>query len=275
MAKKMKIQPLWTPLSDALKLILNGSTAAPLSESQEAIYEDVIAKASHDDSGKRWSEPALPGVATRKQKVNNPTQPEDTLWYIPDLIRYMLSTFTEWSILNPPLALDFINRLVDENGNYLFAFSTATGYRRWEASNTGQAYWDLVCKKQDLQRDLDELAKTHHHNDPLRFETKDRLREDLTVKLRKVEQELNSGATPRSAAPKKVPGNSIYNWEQPAREKGERILEKFPHLNLLQIAKKVRKEMMEEQITGRGDRVPSAEAIKRHALIGLKGPRNS
>lgn len=69
-----------------------------------------------------------------------------------------------------------------------------------------------------------------------------------------------------------------YPWTKNAREIAEELLSKDKALtnkNQLQIAAKVAEEMTrrkkngKEGMTGRGNRVPSAETIKRHALNGL------
>jgi hypothetical protein len=69
---------------------------------------------------------------------------------------------------------------------------------------------------------------------------------------------------------------SIEAWRANARKIGEKIRNKNPSLNIEQIAEKTRKEMIERNtkgelgMSGRGNKVPSAETIKRHALIGIK-----
>ena len=70
--------------------------------------------------------------------------------------------------------------------------------------------------------------------------------------------------------------NQITNWKTNAREIGKRIHNENPKLSVEQIAKKTHSEMIgrknegEGGMTGRGDKIPSAETIKRHALAGLK-----
>lgn len=67
-----------------------------------------------------------------------------------------------------------------------------------------------------------------------------------------------------------------YPWATAARAIAEELLPRYGHQNLLQIAEHVEKEMKLRKekgakgLTGRGDRVPSADTIKRHALNGLK-----
>lgn len=65
-------------------------------------------------------------------------------------------------------------------------------------------------------------------------------------------------------------------WKGSARKIGQEIAKRHKNFNLDQIAKKVNEEMLkrksagESGLTGRSDRVPSAGAIRRHALKGIK-----
>lgn len=62
-------------------------------------------------------------------------------------------------------------------------------------------------------------------------------------------------------------------WIQDARNIALELLEKNPNfrkLNLEQIGAKVRVEMINQGIVGRGGRIPDSQTIKRHALKGIK-----
>lgn len=65
-------------------------------------------------------------------------------------------------------------------------------------------------------------------------------------------------------------------WKESARQIGKNIYSKSPKLTVDKIAEKTHAEMTrlhkigESGMTGRGDKVPSAETIKRHALTGIK-----
>jgi len=60
-------------------------------------------------------------------------------------------------------------------------------------------------------------------------------------------------------------------WREYARNCGKDIVTQNPRLNLEQIAIKVHQKMKEDNIQGRGGKIPSAPTIRRHALIGIKG----
>jgi hypothetical protein len=65
------------------------------------------------------------------------------------------------------------------------------------------------------------------------------------------------------------------DWQIKARELGAAEKKRAPQLSLIQIATNVEKQMQEmhgrgdKNVTGRGNRVPSAETIRRHALGNL------
>jgi len=69
---------------------------------------------------------------------------------------------------------------------------------------------------------------------------------------------------------------SSDNWKANARLIGKEIFNEKQSLNIEQIAEKTHEEMVnrknngEPSMTGRGNRVPSAGTIKRHALTGIK-----
>ena len=84
-------------------------------------------------------------------------------------------------------------------------------------------------------------------------------------------QEIFSPVNPSAVA---ISKNDI--WHTKARKIGMDYLKESPRLNVEQISVKVHKELTrrqaqgEEGVTGRGDRVPSASTIKRHALTKIK-----
>jgi len=265
----MKSEPLWAPFSDALKLILTGSTAQPLSPAQRTIFLNMLARATKDDNGKSLESPALPSVETQQYCVDEQNQQYEQYWYIPSLVRYMIGAFEEWSILNPPLALDYLNGLVDTNNRNYFIYGAAPGSNMWADSEEGQAYWSLICKELDLKNELAELLRTHHGNDPLRLEAQRRMKKELEDKLRKVKRKISAFGTTHETKIKSTPSNQS-DWKIIARELATGHLQVFPHLSIEQIAKKVHSDLAEKKIAGRGGRVPSPETIKRHALAGIK-----
>ena len=67
----------------------------------------------------------------------------------------------------------------------------------------------------------------------------------------------------------KETSSTTPNWHVHARKWGIEISKHNPRLSFLQIAEKVRTKMEEENIRGRGGRIPSVETIRRHALTGM------
>jgi hypothetical protein len=89
----------------------------------------------------------------------------------------------------------------------------------------------------------------------------------------------NSGSgsttiTPEESASDLIP-EAHDHWKIKARELGKAEQKRAPHLSLAQIAAKVEKKMQEmhdrgdRNVTGRGNHVPCAESIRRHALGNL------
>lgn len=183
---------LWAPYGDAVKLILTGSTSETLSSEQKAIYLEMLAYGSKDDAGNKLERRLLPGVKTEKYCVNQEKDEYEDYCFIPDIFWLMMRVFPEWSILAPPIDLDFLNSLRDEAGNSLFMYSNAPGHKQWEDSEEGQRHWNLVCGRLDKLRELGELSRTHHQNDPLKMEAQKRMRIDLENELKELDRALKN-----------------------------------------------------------------------------------
>lgn len=110
------------------------------------------------------------------------------------------------------------------------------------------------------------------------------VRDDVRIEdseLGRIEARLRQERlTPLAIQPSAESNQGVEAWKKAAREIGEGLLPTCGKLNLEQIAKKVREEMVRRQqvgekgMTGRGSKVPSADTIKRHALTGLKTSRH-
>jgi hypothetical protein len=88
--------------------------------------------------------------------------------------------------------------------------------------------------------------------------------------------ELNSTGIADKSESNTVPIPTGFPWIEAARKIGIDIAKKHPTLSLEQIAGKVHDEMTKAKadgktgMTGRGDRVPQPETIRRRALKGIK-----
>ena len=88
-----------------------------------------------------------------------------------------------------------------------------------------------------------------------------------------LQEYVKTGASQNTAAQK--PQAEPPSWIPIAREKALEFKRERPKLSWHQIAEKVYKYMEEENITGRGGRVPSPDTILRHALQNLEPPRKT
>lgn len=261
---------LWAPLSDALKLILTGSTSKTLSNEQKAIYMDVLAAASRDDAGNLLDKPSLPYVETTEYCLDEAKNNFQTYYYIPHLVTFMLEHFDDWSISNPPLCLDYLNSLTYDSGVPIYTFGSAPGYKKWLDTADGQKHWKIVCKKIDLKRQLADIAAIEHNNDPLKIEAQNRLKKSIKSKLKKITKKLEKFGLEPPYEQKKITPPTEQPWVASAREIGKEVYTQYPHLSLEQIAEKVHPKLKEQGVRGRGGKIISAGSIRRHALKGLK-----
>lgn len=230
----------------------------------------MLAKASKDEKGKKLKQPFLDAVETRKYCIDEKNNKYQTLFYIPHLVTYMLEHFDDWSILDPPLCLDFLNSLSYDSGVPIYTFGSAPRQKAWLDTDEGQKHWKLVCKKIDLKQELEKVSATADNNDPLKIEAQNRLKKPIKSKLKKVTKKLenySSDLADKQPIPKPV---TEQLWIAPARELGREIYKQFPHLSLEQIAEKVHPKLKQQGVRGRGGKIVSAASIRRHALKGLK-----
>lgn len=268
---------LWATPHDALKLVLTGSVTGRLTSAQRDIYDRVLAKSkkpraqssTKNGASVRKENVVWPGVRVRERRVNEATNEVEIQCRIPDLVRYMLSVFKTWSMLLPPLDLDYLNQLTDEFGRHPFLYSNAPGQNDWQDSDGGLEHWKRVCEKQKVERKVVDLQKSHHAGDPRKLESQWRSQKELQEELQKAELALLAYRPP-AAHPKTTTAKASLPWLQTARMLGQDFKREFPKLSTERIAKKINLVMTEQRITGPGGKVPTAETIRRHALTGLK-----
>ncbi len=117
---------------------------------------------------------------------------------------------------------------------------------------------------------------------PMQVRTRDHLRvmlKDLDRFLLSLvvdngqQADINPATEKAGAVPINRPSSN--DWKMKARQIGEEIHNKNKRLSVKQIAEKTMNEMAKRKnagetgMTGRGDKIPSAETIKRHALKGI------
>jgi hypothetical protein len=87
--------------------------------------------------------------------------------------------------------------------------------------------------------------------------------EEYEAQILELENKLKAKPTNNSS-------QKASEWVIYAIEKGRDVYNEHPKWSNEQIAKKVHEFMVKDNITGRGDRVPSIESISRRGLVGVK-----
>ena len=162
----------WAPYGDALKLILTGSASTPLTSDQRGIFENMLACGMRDDKGKRTEERQLPGVQTQKYCLDEDKQEYETMYYIPDLFKYMVTAFHDCAGSALPVDLTYLKRLLNETEE--------------------KEYLTLVLRKIEIQQEIAELDRTRHGGDPIKLESQKRGRAKLNVELAEVAEKIEA-----------------------------------------------------------------------------------
>ena len=156
----------WAPYGDALKLILTGPTLGNLTSEQRAIFTNMLAQGLRDESGALGGKRHLPNVSTAEYCIDEEKNEFETHYYIPDVFRFMVSVYGQWSIHTLPVDLDYLNSLKDESGEMLFNFGGSPSQQEWLDTTHGKEYWELLCRKIELKNELADLKKMHHGGKP-------------------------------------------------------------------------------------------------------------
>jgi len=265
--KERSLSPtLWAPYGDAIKLILTGATSESLTSKRKAIYMNMLAQGMRDDEGKDRKR-YLPGVRTQEHCVNVQTKEVEVIYFIPDLLRYMLN---EEDISTKPVDLEYLNKLNRKVDDDIF---TVNGVNKPEQEGfvRGKKHWMLICKKIEIQNKLFRLKQTQQDNDTQELVSQVQMEQSLNMDLAKVETELMM--IEKSDWIDSIKYESHNGWEPIARQFAINIHREKPELSIDQISEVVREELKKANITGKGRRIPSAATIKRHALAGIKSKK--
>lgn len=133
--------------------------------------------------------------------------------------------------------------------------------RKWHVSLPEFVQWAVfIMKWKDMPPELVEFARTPDSQSAA----------PRTMVSRATPDELKILTEASTDSVKS--GLNSQSWIAKAREYGKEIRgdPKNKHLNVERIADKVHERMKKEKIVGRGNRVPTAGTIKRHALTGIK-----
>lgn len=161
----------WARYDDALRLILTGSANGPLSDEKQDIYRSMSAAGA-------------PG----RDCVPTIERDGQILYFIPRLARTMIEV-CGLKVLNPPLALDYLNGLTDDKGANYFLFGQAPGIKAWEESRAGQDDWDLICRDLELEQKVAQLARTSDGGVALEIEARERLLEKYQAERKGIIEE--------------------------------------------------------------------------------------
>lgn len=181
---------LWASYNKSLKLILTGSTTKALSRDQRTIYTNMLSKGLRDNNGARAEMRNLLGVNMHEICVDENKQQFKTLYYIPDLFRFMIEADRQWGFYSLPVDLDYLKSLKDDDGSSLFCFDGIPSKQEWLNTPKGKNYWDLLCEKVELMQKITRLECSNDGGNASEMEAQDRLGAKWTDRLTIVNKEL-------------------------------------------------------------------------------------
>lgn len=262
----------WAPFSDAVKMILTGSESLPLTPEQRTIFLNLIAAAGRDEDGNKVSKPHLPDVRSQERVTNVDTGEVEIVYYIPDLARsiVLLARRKKWR--TPKMALNYLKNLENESQSLEISEpGTSLADLEWEQSFVSAEYWQLLSDELDLEARLREVAGMHHNNDPLKLEAITRLQKEFTAKLKKIRAKIASYGNSASVIPTETVGPlpQPVTWKSMATKLAKKLKKEKPKLSNAQLAEQIHVILKEQNITGRGGKVPSASTIERHATQNI------
>lgn len=135
-------------------------------------------------------------------------------------------------------------------------------------------WYEFICQEENLQLEKDRLLAMPTPI-PSERESQKRQLKELDVELGALRQEMDRYVASTNTQPKaKITASTTPPpWIAEAKKIARALLTSNPKLrnrSILIIASKVREEMINQRLTGRGGQTPSVDTIKRHALSGIK-----
>lgn len=184
---------LWANYSDALKLILSGSISGRLNPEQKTIYKNML---SHGMTHGKYSGPFKPernlsNIQTTQYCIDEENQKFETRFYIPDIFRLMVEVNGKSSLQTLPVNHNYLNSLSDGSGEVIFCSGEGSDYFEWLDSPGGKKYWNLLCRKNEIKRELAELETMHHDGKPSEKESLQRQKTELLVEKNTVEKKIS------------------------------------------------------------------------------------
>jgi len=203
---------LWETYGDALKLILTGDTTKPLNPAQQTLFDRMLTLGCRDEHGNETELRELPDVRAQDRDG-------ERFFFIPDLVRFMLNEFAnEWDIQAPPLDLDYLNSLRDDERTPLFVFSAAPGAKAWRDTPMGTRHWELVCEEIRIQQALQVQRGMHHAGDPGKWRQIEDNVHELNTRLEAVRSEQREiekgGVGSRRIIPLTPPQRERDDWPE-------------------------------------------------------------
>ena len=175
---------LWCRYSEGLKLILNGYNHDPLTPDQRKIYLNMLGIQKKDEATEdNVFSRDLPSVRTQiycQFAIDDEAESEDEagfqhgyemLYYLPDLLRYMVSKFDEWGIEYPPINLKYLRSIEHELGEKSQIHIDSSDDLTSIAIDENKEHWQILCRTLEIRQTIAILNRTQHEGDPIKLES--------------------------------------------------------------------------------------------------------
>ncbi len=154
----------------------------------------MLARGMRDEEGKRAEERHLPGVRTQKYCSDEDKQEYKTMYYIPDLFKYMVTAFHDWDTPAPPVDVAYLKRVLKETEE--------------------KDDLTMVLRKNEIQQEIAELDRTHHGGDPLKLEAQNRVRTQLRAELTDISEQIKPADSTRDMDLQDAANALAMEWKQ-------------------------------------------------------------